>query len=255
MIADQELQATSGSINCQTNLLAPSKLPGANRLASPDDAMHGSSAELIIKETFENLSSMLFFGLTNRFQESLFLLAYVFGWQPFSDYLRLNEAPDSTRSDALAERSQASIAEYNDLDLKLYAFAEQEFQRRFDLMTQTLLVHYGRREHAHLQSPLSTQELFELLETHYRHRFRQRHENNIKTSGHYRFGFDQPIDSSLGWQRCETSPVHGPFRWTGPGTTSSVDLARFSSGDIELRIGIIDAHKAGTIGKFAYPCK
>jgi hypothetical protein len=239
MIEDKGLQGNYGLINGQTNLLLPSKHSISNRLISPDSDLRGLGAEELLSETCRNLSSMLFFGLMDRFQDSLFLLAYVFGWQPFPDYLRLNESPNNLQSDSLSESSLATVAEYNDMDLKLYAFAEQEFQRRFDLMTQTLLMRYGRRVHAHLHPPLSTQALFELLENHYRDRFRRRHEKDITSPGQRRFNFDQPIESGLGWHRCETSPVHGSFRWTGPGTTASLDLVRFASGDIELRIGII----------------
>lgn len=235
LIEERTPQEIHGLINTQTTQLVPNR--------HPPGEVQTVQRELLLNEAIENLSAMLYFGLMERFQDSLFLLSFVFGWQPFLDTLRHNEGPDKMQPGSLSGKVRASLAGYNDLDLKLYAFAQEEFQRRFDQMTRTLLERYGLREHAQLQPPIPPEILFELLEIHYRERFRQRHAKDSAPSGLQRFTFDEPIDSSLGWQRLESFADKGSYRWTGPGNTASVDLPPVAISDIDVEIGMTAARK------------
>ncbi|MEW5939348.1 MAG: hypothetical protein AB1750_06790, partial [Chloroflexota bacterium] len=187
----------------------------------------------------ENLQSMLCFGLTERFQDSLHILSYVFGWRPLPNALRLNEAPEKLSADSLPASSLDRLAGYNRLDLRLYNFACALFDERFANMTEDLLTRYGDAAHARLPRPLPEPVLASLLDRHYRARLLARTLPPAPASA--RFTFHQTLRGAFGWQRLEISPTHGPFRWTGPGNEASLDLTPLDGGDIQLRIGVCDS--------------
>lgn len=228
LIDDQALQRSLGLVDSQTQHISPLRRP-----AIP------AAGEEWFDQARQALASMTCFGLTERFQDSLFLLSFVFGWQPLLDTLRHNETLEKTNPDSLPPASRAKLESYNQHDLELYAFAQDEFQRRFEQMCQVLLERHGSRAQAHRRLPLPKEELVALLERHYRQRFIQR--EALPAPGQPRFTFHQPAASAAGWQRLEISPVHGPFRWTGPGTAASIDLPVPSGALLRLQVAVIGA--------------
>jgi hypothetical protein len=186
---------------------------------------------------------MIFFGLTERFQDSLFLMSFVFGWQPLLDVLHHNKTSTKTLPDSLPSSTWKMLESYNQYDQELYAFAQQEFQLRFDQMCLILLERYGSRVQTRRRLPLPQDDMVALLEAHYRQRFIQRQVGESPFSGQTRFTFDSPAPSAAGWQRREVSPIHGPFRWTGPGTTASLDLPRPDNTDLTLQVAVIAASR------------
>lgn len=70
-------------------------------------------------------------GLVERFDESLLLLKKAFGWSNIF-YNRQNKTPRRPYQDEVAPATMALIEKENDLDIKLYQFAQQLFAERLE---------------------------------------------------------------------------------------------------------------------------
>ena len=136
-VVNNELHETRNIVNLQTCMLGGFD-PG-NCLRVPSQ----SNLELAKRR----LERAAFFGLTERFQDSLFLLSFTFGWPPIVTSLQLNRAPASGRPTALDPKTISLIEERVDLDLELYDFAEQLFERRFSELTRLLAHEHGNGPH------------------------------------------------------------------------------------------------------------
>jgi len=115
-----------------------------------------------------HLQQLSFFGLTERYQESLLLLAYTFGWPPVMMceltskwWPEQRRYPRNLTTDVLEQ-----IYNLNRVDLEMYSRAQELFELRLLQMGHELLERHGRREHAHLRLPLPNGVLVNLLETH-----------------------------------------------------------------------------------------
>ncbi len=126
-----------------------------------------SSSLVLIEQAKRRLNRFAFVGLTKRFQDSLYLLAYTFGWKPVVNFQRLNVTPDRPSREEIPLEIMKKIIKFNTLDLELYEYTQQLFETRFTQMTNELLKRYGQRVHAHLKPPLSQGVMQELLEKHY----------------------------------------------------------------------------------------
>lgn len=184
------------------------------RLLNVNDSVEG-----LIAQAKQRLTKAAFFGLTERFQDSLHLLAYTFGWQPRPDELRLNVAASPARQADLSAGTLERIRELNRLDLALYSYAQQLFDTRFNRMSHELLERYGRRTHAHLKPPLPTEILTELLDKHYIRRLTQRQ----SPARFFRLNLDQAV-SGTGWYWPEPHPQHGTYHWSGPGRQATLNM-------------------------------
>jgi len=81
-------------------------------------------------------------GLTERFDESLLLLRDVFGWKNVF-YVRKNVAKSRPRRTALPESQLVSIRKANALDVQLYDWAREHFERqvqRLDSLQRKLII-------------------------------------------------------------------------------------------------------------------
>lgn len=179
------------------------------------------------------LDAFAFVGLTERFQESLFLLAYTFGWLPWTEYRSLNVGADRPRSEELPRHLLDRIVDANRIDLELYDHGRLLFERRYERMSEELLERYGRGEHAHLRPPLSPDVVADLLETHYERRFVER--QPAVPAHKVRFGAKI---SGRGWQTRQLDPVLGVYRWSGPGPRATLDLPISAPADAWLRISV-----------------
>lgn len=242
MVEDEELQKSFGMMNGQTRQITSLRLV-AGRLPDKPGLSEQEIDQALLETARDNLAAMPGFGLLERFQDSLHLLSFVFGWRPLPDSLHLNEAPQSLDTSKLSPAVLDLLERYNQLDLQLYDYARVLFEQRFQQMTLTLLERYGEREQAHLKPPLPPEVLEKLLERHYRARLLKRQPPVRKKQTSARFTFDQAVNGAFGWQHLENCPRHGSFRWTGPGRQSSLDLLPLSSGDIQLQISICNAIK------------
>lgn len=176
---------------------------------------------------------LAFVGLTERFQESLFLMAYTFGWFPATEYKNFNTAQPRPQQGALPADLLQEIGRLNALDQQLYEHGRALFDARYTQMQHELLERYGDREHAHASLPLVPETVAALLDKHYQQRFKDRNPlvSTIKLS------FDQKMPGSH-WHLPEQHPVHGVVRWTGPGRCAHLDFPLAASTPVWLRFSL-----------------
>lgn len=202
-------------------------------------------AQDVFEIALESLDHFAFAGLVERFQDSLFLLSYIFGWRPIMNTRKENAnknrsnptSPKESYADRLSPATIQLIKENTQLDQQLYNYASQIFSDRFTQMVEDLQQCYP----APIPTP-STVSLPELLtaqlEKHYEQRYRHL---NIPTTQTYHYDFAQILRGS-GWQRRE-QPVNGlPYRWTGPDTISTLDLPIAIDQDLTLEFQVICAN-------------
>ncbi len=196
----------------------------------------------------DRLDQFSFFGITERFQDSLFLMAYTFGWPPMFEYETVNDSPSGGRP--YQEQMPADLLEeirnLNRTDLELYRHGQQLFETRHQQMCHELLERYGRREHAHLKLPLQQDVLIELLDTHYQQCFVERH----SAVPAVRIEVDQKI-SGRNWQVLERDSSNVGFRWSGPGRCSTIDLPIAAASAVRLRFSVVFAITAEVLTSLA----
>lgn len=192
---------------------------------SPDKWLHAFNNSLV-QETdinidlgFQRLSGVNIIGLTERFQDSVFMLSYYFGWPPVMSDTYLNVTVGKPKRDDISKHLIDQIVELNSSDMLIYEHAKQIFEKRFKIMTHELLEQYGKKRHAHMKLPLSPEHIFELLEDHFEQCYSERH--HAQHSFH--FTFDQGVMGN-NWYSVEEHPRYGKYRWTGPGRYSTIDV-------------------------------
>ena len=116
----------------------------------------------------QRLAEFAIVGLTERFQDTLSLLAYTFGWPPVVSPIRQNVAAHRLTVNEIAPEIRQKIITLSSLDLNLYQYAVELFEARFLQMSQNLLDRYGHRSDARLSYPLSRSVMQRLLDQHAR---------------------------------------------------------------------------------------
>jgi len=190
-----------------------------------------------------------FFGLVERFEESMFLMAHTFDWGPIGRVQKLMVAPSQPAREELAADVVSRIHELNRLDIELYAFAQQEFERRLSAMHQDL------EQYAQPPAPSGREKFVrrpdrdadfvspEHAETY--RRLDRRHQARRALASEpkrerIRMSFDAPLRGD-GWHRREASALDGTtFRWTGPGEYSTIDLPVAAGDDVRIVLCIIN---------------
>lgn len=188
----------------------------------------------------KHLNEFAFFGLTERFQESMLMLYYTFGWKPRNNMLKLNEARSRLQIKDIPTNVIECISNLTKLDCELYSYAENLFEERFTKMVETL-----RRNH--YKSSFDKLDLidavFEMLKIHYENRMENNEmENNNKsksTMDSIDYNFKQPLNGE-GWYSREFLSNSEVFRWTGPDTASFIDFPLKSDKDMEIKFQIIN---------------
>lgn len=79
-----------------------------------------------------------YFGLTERYRESVNLLTYTFGWDPVPEYGKENVTPNKLRREQLSAETIRAIEDANQLDIELYKFASELFNERILHMIEQL---------------------------------------------------------------------------------------------------------------------
>jgi hypothetical protein len=161
-----------------------------------------------------------FVGLVERFEDSMALLSYTFGWNPVAEYQNLMVAPKRPKRE-LEPDVRDAIADRNALDLELYAYAKDLFESRYAQMQSSL--------------PSPGLPLSDRLEHHYRQRYA---ELKLPAAGTLEFNFNQSISGS-GWHLREGDET--PFRWIGPGTIATLDFPLACDGDRVIELEIVNA--------------
>jgi len=182
------------------------------------------------------------FGLQERFDDSVRLLAWQFGLPPLGASERLNVNQHS-RHDAETETSAAAgraILARNRWDKRLYRWAQEEFERRFQRMQQSL--------EAWRQDDAET--LDDLLRRAWQARAREKLGAlpPDQLANESRFDFAWPMLGSH-WHRRELAlPEKQWFRWSGPALCADIWLVR-QPGEYALSLEIINALSPGDIHK------
>jgi hypothetical protein len=211
------------------------------QLATASSPVEPLTEENVLAIAKQNLKDCVFFGLTERFQDSMFLLSYIFGWYPIVDFQSLRVATDKPSRDTLDDATVEAILRVNDLDIALYQYAEELLEERFNFMVKDLEARYAQPEDGAVDLTQQA-ELVKFLERHYTQRQRQ---EAITPAKFIDFEFQQPI-SGEGWHR-RNGEQNGlvtdavVFRWTGPGTTAILDFPLADDEDLRVKVYISNA--------------
>ena len=189
-----------------------------------------------LEQAKRRLDQFAFVGLTERFQDSLFLMAYTFGWLPITEYKSINRQQPRPQQDKLPPDLLEKINDMNSLSQQVYAYGRDIFQKRYQQMEQELLERYGRREDARLKLPLAADRIVELLEDHYRQRFIERN----PTIPAIKLFFNKKI-AGRNWHGQEYNETFGGTRWSGPGRCARLDLPLAILSNVWLRVSVIAA--------------
>lgn len=121
-----------------------------------DTAETRFSPEVQLYLAKERLEQIAFFGMTERFRESIQLLTYTLSWKPVEEYPEVNRAPEPFDMSSLSPETMNRLMELNTIDLPLYAYAVELFESRYQQMIRELLEHESRGADMELRSPVST---------------------------------------------------------------------------------------------------
>ncbi|MGI9013121.1 MAG: hypothetical protein ACR2GY_02615 [Phycisphaerales bacterium] len=175
-------------------------------------------AKLKYERAIEQLMKCACFGLVERFDESMALLSYTFGWPAAGAIQKLRVAPKRDE-DELDSAVQDRLAQLNQHDLALYDHAEKIFNERVAAMHQDL-----DRYRAHNEEAVSV-DVAELLDRRARMLRRESQGDTHADAIRVHFDMDQPL-FGRGWHRREASSLDGTtFCWSGPDRESTLDIA------------------------------
>lgn len=168
----------------------------------------------------EHLEQFAFVGVMERFDDSVRMLAHQFGWRPPGATQALNRSAHPASLDEYSQSAIDAIRERNQADVALYDFAQELFHERYQRIIQAD------------------------LESHYVTAWKKRHQDRYSA---LRLSFDKAIDGvgwhSREWHTDEQFRKDYPhiWRWTGPGTESSLDLPLRQDQDLMLRVSVLNA--------------
>ena len=195
----------------------------------------------ILEVAKESLDQFAFVGLVERFQDSLFLLSYIFGWKPIINTRKENVAKAKKSYDEIPTSALEAIKENTQLDYELYQYAREIFETRYDQMVADLAEKYGIPDAPHDPGSVSFEQMLDRLEAHYQQRYIDR---QIPASTSLLYDFREPLRGA-GWQRRETPNNHAAYRWIGPQTEATLDLpiAAKANTDLIVEFRIISAEQ------------
>jgi hypothetical protein len=115
------------------------------------DRKNTVSEQTLLEIARVHLDEFAFFGLTERFEESIRLLTYTFDWQPIRHYEALNVTPPSSRRAVITPDILDAIMPHIQLDIELYRFAEELLEVRLQQMQVELRNQPKLRHPVHLR--------------------------------------------------------------------------------------------------------
>jgi len=192
------------------------------------------SPEETLELAKQSLDQFAFAGILEKFQDSLFLLSYIFGWKPILNSRKENASKNPKTGAELSAQTLAVIREQTQLDQALYQYAQEIFDSRFAQMKKALTEQYSSQTEA---TSLTT-----LLEKHAEHRY---NELQIPPAHALTYHFCQPLRGT-GWQRREFPDPHTVFRWTGD-TVTTIDLPLAIDQDLQIEFCIINVLAADVL--------
>lgn len=88
-----------------------------------------------VEKAKENLRTFRVIGLTERFDESLFLMKKAFGWSDI-EYNSLNITKKRPLKSELSQKVISLIEEHNQLDFELYRYAQELFEKQINSLNK-----------------------------------------------------------------------------------------------------------------------
>jgi len=190
-----------------------------------------TSDSTLITKAKKRLSKFAFVGLVEKYEESLLLLYYTFGWKPIRNKWKLMQT-GKTKKEDLSELTMKAIKNCTKLDQELYGFARQLFEQRYTEMINILKEKYYEPRLSNLSF---LDMMFELLEKNY--------ESNLILQSNYQssinYNFSKALSGS-GWHYREFSQLGTVYRWTGDDVESTIDFQLSNVHDVTIRFRIID---------------
>ncbi|MGB3405938.1 MAG: sulfotransferase family 2 domain-containing protein, partial [Jannaschia sp.] len=197
-------------------------------LGIPDDEL--------LDISMERLRACAVVGVVERFEEATALLSYRFGWYPIRPPRRLNQSAKRMRRDDLDEETISLLEGLNRVDLALYAEATRLFEAQFGAMVADL----EQRGLGHPSPNSSPEKSLDLTSALIRH-YGDRHSQQATFSSTLNFSVRRPVAGANWYSREGLEPNCTPFRWTGPGTTSTLYLPLKAESDLRLHLRIVRA--------------
>lgn len=116
-----------------------------------------------IERAKTRLANMEAFGLAERFQDSLFLMSFAFGWEPIMDTIVLNTSGKVERSD-IPDKTRSLVEEKNKPDVELFNFAKTLFETKYQNMLSSLVNQYGKKVGVAPNPNMPHEDVFKLLQ-------------------------------------------------------------------------------------------
>ena len=206
------------------NFKYPKVLQMASKKVSRDKLLQDAKTRL---EEFE------FVGISEKFEDSMSLLFFTLGWRPIHSIWKLNVASKKIRKTDLPKKTLDIILETNQLDSKLYEFGKELFENRFNQMMEYLNNNYYESKYSKYSSQKS---LVLMLEKHYEKQITDSQQTQVKKID---YDFQQKMFGS-GWYYREIVPeTKMAYRWTGPETTSTIDLPLNTNHDLIIQFRVM----------------
>jgi len=191
------------------------------------------SEEELLENAKQNLSQFKFLGILEKFEESLLLLYYTFGWRPITKNWALNISPKKFDNANLSNDTIDTIKQHNKLDLELYNFGKKLFEERFSQMVKNLKEKFYEKSFADLTY---NEMIYKMLEKNYELRFK---ESKIPQVQSIDYNFREKL-SGTGWYWREILEENGnAFRWTGPETSSTIDFPLAKEEDLVIQLRVL----------------
>jgi hypothetical protein len=191
------------------------------------------SRDKLLEDAKTRLSEFEFVGISERFEDSMFLLFFTFGWRPIHNIWKLNVASKTIRKTELSKKTLDRILDSNQLDLKLYEFGKEIFEDRFNKMMEYLNNQYYESKYSKFSSQKS---LLLMLEKHYE---KQITDSQLTQVEKIDYDFQQKMFGS-GWYFREIIPeIQMAYRWTGPEKISTIDFPLITNHDIIIQFRVM----------------
>lgn len=160
----------------------------------------------------------MFIGIQEEFQKSLDMVAYQFGMFPLMNIPKLNESKQAIAQEDISDATINRVHELNILDTELYKFGVKLFEKRYQQMVTEMAETHDRKEVI----------VTEILSRTY-------WEQEEKTRNIF-YNLDI-IYPRQGWYEVENVDQQ-QWMWSGPETTSTIDIPIDRSINLQLRFQI-----------------
>jgi len=199
--------------------------------------LHMASKEVsrvkLLQDAKTRLSEFEFVGISERLEDSMYLLFFTFGWRPIHNIWKLNVTPKKIRKTDLPKETLNRILESNQLDSKLYEFGKELFENRFNSMMKYLNNHYYESKYSKFSFQKS---LLLMLEKHYEKQITDSRQTRVKKID---YDFQQKMFGSGWYWREFITENKMAYRWTGPETKSTIDFFLAKDDDLIIQFRVM----------------